>query len=146
MHTRSPVCVPLTVYYDRSCPLCAAEMHELRDLDWRGRLDLVDCSAPEFSDPHVADAGLTREQVMTRLHVRDPQGRWLVGLDAFEAVYAAANLDRAARFWGNLRLRPLLDPLYGWVARNRQALSRLGLPSAVAALLRRAGRGRWRRE
>ena len=46
MNTHSKFCVPLTVYYDKSCPMCAAEMHVIEELDWRGRLKLVDCSAP----------------------------------------------------------------------------------------------------
>ncbi len=41
---------PLTVFYDASCPMCASEMHALRDLDREGRLELVDCSAAQFSD------------------------------------------------------------------------------------------------
>jgi len=138
MNTRNKFCVPLTVYYDKSCPLCATEMHALRDMDWRGRLKLVDCSVPEFQDPHAAQQGVTREQMMERIHVRDPEGRWLVGIDAFEAVYASAGLQGAARFWGNPRWRPLLDRIYPWVARNRQFLSRLGLHRLVGLALTRA--------
>jgi len=138
MNTRNKFCVPLTVYYDQSCPLCATEMHALRDLDWRGRLKLVDCSTPEFNDRNAAAAGVTREQLMERIHARDPEGRWLVGIDAFEAVYASAGLQGAARFWGNPRLRPLLDRIYPWVARNRQFLSRLGLHRLVGFALTRA--------
>ena len=140
MNTTKKFCVPLTVYYDASCPLCATEMHALRDLDWRGRLKLVDCSAQEFDDRNIACEGITREDLMTRIHARDPEGRWLVGLDAFEAVYGAAGLKAAARFWGNPRLRPLLDRIYPWIACYRQPLSRLGLHRLVGLLLSRAGR------
>ena len=141
MNTTRKFCVPLTVYYDKSCPLCATEMHALRDLDWRGRLKLVDCSAQDFDDADLAREGVTREQMMARIHARDPEGRWLVGIDAFEAVYGAAGLKGAARVWGNRRLRPLLEAIYPWIARYRQPLSRLGLHRVVGALLRRASRG-----
>lgn len=140
MNTTQKFCVPLKVYYDKSCPLCATEMDALQELDWRGRLELVDCSAAGFDDRATAGEGVTREAMMTRLHARDPEGRWLKGLDAFEAVYAAAGLDRAARLWADPRLRPVLDRIYPWVARNRQALSRLGLHRLVGPLIRAGGR------
>ena len=140
MNTTKKFCVPLTVYYDKSCPLCATEMDALHELDWRGRLKLVDCSAAGFDDGTPACEGITRKAMMTRLHARDPQGKWLVGLDAFEAVYAAAGLDRAAGFWGSRKLRPVLGRIYPWIARYRQPLSRLGLHRPVGWALRRAGR------
>jgi predicted DCC family thiol-disulfide oxidoreductase YuxK len=140
MNTTTKFCVPLTVYYDKSCPMCAAEMHVIEARDWRGRLRLVDCSAPGFDDRAAAQEGVTREAMMTKLHARDPEGRWLKGLDAFEAVYASAGLDGAARFWGARRLRPVLDRIYPVMARYRQPLSRLGLHHVVGALMRVAER------
>jgi predicted DCC family thiol-disulfide oxidoreductase YuxK len=140
MNTTTKFCVPLTVYYDKSCPMCATEMHVIEGLDWRGRLKLVDCSAPGFEDGAAAREGVTREAMMTRLHARDPEGRWLKGLDAFEAVYASAGLEATARFWGDRRLRPVLDRIYPIMARHRQALSRLGLHRVVGALLRAVAR------
>jgi predicted DCC family thiol-disulfide oxidoreductase YuxK len=140
MNTINKFCVPLTVYYDKSCPMCATEMHVIGDLDWRGRLQLVDCSAPDFDDCATAQEGVTRAAMMTKLHARDHEGRWLKGLDAFEAVYASAGLPAAARFWGDRRLRPVLDRIYPVMARYRQPLSRLGLHRVVGALLRAAAR------
>jgi len=140
MNTASKFCVPLTVYYDRSCPMCATEMAFIEARDWRGRLRLVDCSAPGFEDGGAPGEGVTREAMMTRLHARDPEGRWLVGLDAFEAVYAAVGLDAAARFWGSRQLRPLLGRLYPVLARYRQPMSRLGLHRLVGLLMRAAVR------
>jgi len=129
MNTDAPQRLPLTVYYDKSCPLCATEMHALRDLDPKG-FRLVDCSAPDFVDA-------MREDMMARMHARSADGRWLTGLDAFEAIYAAAGLKRVARIWGNARLRPVFDRIYPWIARHRQALSRLRLHRVVGALLAR---------
>jgi predicted DCC family thiol-disulfide oxidoreductase YuxK len=143
MNTTCKFYVPLTVYYDKSCPMCATEMHVIEGLDWRGRLKLVDCSAPDFDAGAAAKEGVTREAMMTRLHARDPEGRWLTGLDAFEAVYASAGLGFAARFWGDRRLRPVLDRVYPIMARYRQPLSRLGLHRVVGTVLRAiAGRNR----
>ena len=117
---------PLTVFYDASCPMCANEMLSLRERDHGAHLEIVDCSAPEFDEEVLAGTGITRAELMKRIHARDAHGRWLAALDAIEAAYRAAGLERAARFWGARELRPLLDPLYRWIARRRQALSRLG--------------------
>lgn len=140
MNTTKKFCVPLTVYYDKSCPVCATEMHIIEALDWRGRLNLVDCSAPDFADGEAEREGYTREAMMTKLHARDPEGRWLTGLDAFEAVYASAGLQGAARFWSNRHLRPILDRIYPVMARHRQRLSRLGMHRLVGTVLRAIAR------
>jgi len=137
-----PLRYPLTVFYDASCPLCASEMHALRELDAAGRIALVDCSAPQFSDEGLRAEGITQAVLMQRIHARDARGRWLRGLDAFEAVYRAAGLEAAARMWGNPRLRPLLDRLYAQVARHRQLLSRLGVHRLVGRAIRGAARRR----
>jgi predicted DCC family thiol-disulfide oxidoreductase YuxK len=117
---------PLTVFYDASCPMCASEMLALKQRDRESRLVLVDCSAAEFDAQVLAGTGITRTELMARMHARDAHCRWLVALDAVEAAYRAAGLERAAQFWGARGMRPLLNPLYRWVARRRQALSRLG--------------------
>jgi predicted DCC family thiol-disulfide oxidoreductase YuxK len=124
---------PLTVFYDASCPMCANEMQALKERDREARLELVDCSARDFDESVLAGVGITRSDLMRRLHARDAHGRWLVALDAFEAAYRAAGLERAAQLWGSRRMRPLLEPAYRWVAKRRQALSSLG----AAALVRR---------
>ena len=140
MNTNNKFCVPLTVYYDKSCPMCATEMHVIEKLDWRGRLKLVDCSSPDFDAGAEAKEGVTREAMMTKLHARDPEGKWLTGLDAFEAVYASAGLTGAARFWSDPRVRRILDPVYPIMARYRQPLSKLGMHRVVGALMRAAER------
>jgi predicted DCC family thiol-disulfide oxidoreductase YuxK len=126
---------PLTVFYDASCPMCASEMHALKERDRDARLELVDCSAPAFDDTVLAGTGITRADLMARIHARDAHGRWLVALDAFEACYRAAGLERAAQVWGAQGMRPVLDPLYRWIARRRQLLSRLGAGGLVRRLI-----------
>jgi predicted DCC family thiol-disulfide oxidoreductase YuxK len=135
---KRPLRYPLTVFYDASCPLCATEMHALRDLDKAGRIELVDCSAPEFCDEGLLADGITRSSLLRRIHARDAHGRWVVGLDAFEAVYRAAGLDNVARIWADPRWRPLFDRLYPWIARYRQLLSRVGVHFLVKRLIRGA--------
>jgi len=130
-----PVRYPLTVFYDASCPMCASEMHLLKDRDVEGRLALVDCSAPEFDENELLGDGLRRRDLMGLIHARDAYGRWFVGLDVFELAYGAAGLPAMARFWGRARLRPWLRRLYASVAHHRQLLSRLGFHRVVRLVL-----------
>ena len=88
---------PLTVFYDASCPMCASEMRALKDRDRDAQLDLVDCSARDFDDTVLAGTGITRADLMARLHARDAHGRWLVALDAIEAAYRVARLEPRQR-------------------------------------------------
>jgi predicted DCC family thiol-disulfide oxidoreductase YuxK len=135
-----PLRYPLTVFYDASCPMCASEMHALRDRDRHGRLELVDCSAPGFDDEGLRAEGITTEKLMGLIHARDAHGRWLVGIDCFEALYRAVGLEARARIWGDRKLRPVLDRAYPWIARHRQTLSRFGANRLVRWLLPRAAR------
>lgn len=136
--TRAPR-YPLTVFYDASCPMCAGEMCALKELDRDGRLALVDCSAPDFDDSVLAGTGISRAALMTRIHARDSGGRWLSGIDVFEAAYGAAGLLTAGRLWGSRRLRPVFDAVYPSIARHRQLLSRLGINALIRFLMARLG-------
>ena len=120
-----PVRYPLTIFYDASCPLCASEMHALRDRECAGQLEFIDCSAPDFDESVLAGVGITRWNLMDRIHARDAHGRWLVGVDVLEAAYGAAGRKRIAGVLGARALHPLLTRIYSWVAKNRQLLSRL---------------------
>lgn len=133
---KRPIRYPLTVFYDASCPMCATEMHALRQRDCHGRLELVDCSAPDFDDTGFLAAGVHRQDLMTLIHAHDAYGRWLIGIDCFEAIYRAVGLDAASRVWGHPLLHPLLRRIYPWIARHRQRLSRLGLHKPIGRLLR----------
>jgi predicted DCC family thiol-disulfide oxidoreductase YuxK len=115
--------------------MCASEMHALRDLDTQGRIELVDCSATDFQDNLLKREGITRETLMGLIHARDASGRWLIGIDCFEAMYRAAGLERAARVWGSPMLRRALATIYPWIARNRQILSRLAINAVIRRLL-----------
>jgi len=129
---------PLRVYYDRSCPLCAEEMHALVAYDQHQRIELADCSAHEFADPAPGEAGISVKEMMTIIHARDASGRWYRGVDVFVLAYAAVDMDAMARLWSHPWLRPLWDAAYPWFARNRQWLSRLGSARIYGWILRRA--------
>ncbi len=116
---------PLTIFYDASCRMCATEMEALKRRDVHGRLELVDCSAPDFDETVLAGLPLRREDLMTAIHARDAHGRWSSGVEVFELAYGAVGLDVLAGFWGSRALRPVLERVYPWIARHRQFLSRM---------------------
>jgi predicted DCC family thiol-disulfide oxidoreductase YuxK len=135
---------PLTLYYDASCPLCLAEMTAIKRLDHHDRLHLVDCSAPGFDDAACRAADIGVEALMRRLHARDADGHWRIGVPAFAVAYAAVDARGVAAFFATPRLAGILGRLYGWLADHRQGFSRLGLNGLfgawVAWLARRAQR------
>ena len=137
-----PIEPALTIYYDRACPLCAAEMHVLQR-HAGDRLRLVDCSPTDFADADVATAGFERAALMDAMHARAADGTWFVGVPAFERAYRVAGLESVARMFGHPRLHPLWVRLYPWIARHRMLLSRLGLAGmfgrVVALMARRSG-------
>jgi predicted DCC family thiol-disulfide oxidoreductase YuxK len=136
---------PLTIFYDRSCPLCSQELHAIRDYDREDRLRLIDCSPPAFHDEAAAAAGVPAFDLMHQIHARDAAGRWYRGVDVFILAYRAAGIEALARLWAYPRLRPLWDRLYLWIAKHRRILSRLHLNAAFGLLVRRAARRAQRR-
>lgn len=83
-----------TLYYDSQCPLCR---REIRTLD---RLQTGGLAFADIHDPALAGGGLPdREQLLRRLHLRDADGRWHLGLHA------------NVRAWSHTRLGWLLRPL-----------------------------------
>ena len=100
--------------------MCASEVDGLRRRDAAGRLCLVDISAPGFD---ASRYGRTLDELMTRMHAIDADGRTLVGMDAVRAAYALAGLGWLVAPTGWPGVRPLFDRFYAWVARNRYRLS-----------------------
>ncbi len=89
-----------TMFYDGGCPVCSREVAHYQRLDRHGRIEWADIHA----DPRIANSiGLTYEEAMARLHVRDRSGKVLSGAWAFAAV------------WDEL-------PYYRWLARLLRAL------------------------
>jgi len=77
---------PLTVFFDGSCGVCAAEMTHYQGLDRQSRLRFVDIRDEAF-DP--GESGPSREDFMRQLHVRDATGSYFKGVDGFAAIWSA---------------------------------------------------------
>lgn len=126
----------LTVFYDGSCTMCSAEMNEVKRLDVDGDITLVDCSAAGFDDTRYRREGVSREAMLTAMHVRDVLGDWHRGVDAFALTYATVGAPGLARLWAHPLTRPLMQRLYPWVVRHRHQLSAFGLHVIAPAVLR----------
>lgn len=126
----------LTAYYDGQCGLCSAEMQEIHALDVHGDIALVDCSAADFADDAVRAAGLTRDDLLGAMHVRDVLGDWHRGVDAIALLYATVGAPWLARAWAHPLTRPITRRVYPWVVAHRHTLSRLGLNVVAPRVLR----------
>jgi predicted DCC family thiol-disulfide oxidoreductase YuxK len=130
------VTLPLTIFFDASCPVCAHEVALLKKYDRREALNFIDCSPVQFQTPVGAPAGVTRAAMMSRIHGHDATGQWLVAEKLFAAAYAACGFALLANLWGHPKLERFWQRVYPWVADNRMILSKLGVGFALAWLLR----------
>lgn len=77
---------PLDIFYDGSCPVCSREMASYKKNNPYERLNFIDISAEDF-DPQKY--GKTQDEFMSRLHVRDAEGHFATGVDAFIMIWQA---------------------------------------------------------
>lgn len=125
--------IELTTYYDGSCQLCSAEIHNLMLRNTDGAVAFVDASAADFD---AAALGVTQDALMNALHVRTADGRWLVGVPAFEALYRRLGMPTIAAALRQPLLAATAARIYPWVVRNRYRLPR----APITWIFERAGR------
>lgn len=108
-----------TVYYDGACPVCRGEMELLMQRNAAGLLDFVDIAAPGF-DP--MPLGVNLDAMLALMHVRRPDGGWLVGIPAFEVIYAATGFTATARWLRRPWFARIAARAYPWLVRHRYRL------------------------
>ena len=108
---------PLTVYYDGSCRLCSAEIHNLKARDAAGRLVLIDCSPEGFTGGPAP-----RQALMNAIHAVDAAGQVYAGIDTFRIAYAAAGLPWVRTILDLPLVSTLAHRAYPVLARNRYRL------------------------
>lgn len=100
-----------TVLYNGACPVCRREIEHYQRLDDRDgqELGFTDISEPASV---LKERALTPDEVKRRLHVIDADGRLLIGIPAFAAIW-----DRLPRYrWLSAIVRlPLLRSFLPWV-------------------------------
>jgi predicted DCC family thiol-disulfide oxidoreductase YuxK len=79
------VAYPLTVFYDGACGVCSREISHYRSIADE-RLQFVDIAAADFA---AAAYGRSPAEFQARLHVRDGEGRFFTGVEAFRRLWEA---------------------------------------------------------
>ena len=100
-----------TVLYNGACPLCRREIDHYRRLDHEAgnTLDFTDISVAGSTPDHLS---LSEDDAKRRLHVVDADGRLLIGIPAFAAIWKA--LPRY-RWLAAISSLPILRPILGWI-------------------------------
>ncbi|MEX1197365.1 MAG: DUF393 domain-containing protein [Pseudohongiellaceae bacterium] len=111
----------LRVFYDGSCPLCAAEMKQLAAADRDGQVELQDISRPDFSErfPHVDPVEADRI-----LQGETDDGTPLYGLDVTARAWSLAGKGWRVNWLRWPLIRPVADRVYLFFARRRHRISR----------------------
>lgn len=111
---------PLTLFFDSTCPLCAAEMRQLELLDKDKKLRFEDLYADNFQArfPHIDVVAADRY-----LHAEYADGKMIYGLDVTCEAWSAVNRKRwlVALRWPVIKW--FADLGYKLFARNRYAIS-----------------------
>lgn len=112
----------LTVLFDGACPLCSREIALYRQADPDVGLVFTDVSRDDAALP----PGTTREQLVSRFHVRTADGQLHDGASAFVLLWSVLPgwrwLARVARLPGAMRA---LEQTYRGFLRIRPYLQRL---------------------
>lgn len=111
----------ITMLYDGRCPLCCREVRLLRRHRRGDRLAFEDITVEGFE---ASRYGVTERDAHARMHAVLPDGRVVVGMDAFRHVYRAIGLGWVVAPTGWPLLRPIFDMLYSGFARVRPRLQR----------------------
>jgi len=119
-----------TVYYDGGCPLCSREIATYRRLEGADGLRWVDITTASAQE---LGGDLSREQALSRFHVRDEQGRLVSGAAGFVAIWRRLP---GLRWLAWLAARPpvswLLEPAYRGFLRLRPFITRSAVPGRRA--------------
>ena len=124
--------LPLTLFVDGECPLCAREIRWLQRHASAERLVLEDVSVPGF-----ACDGRSSDQLRRKLHARSADGQWLTGIDATYWSWRAAGRGRWAAPLGWPPLRPFLKLSYWLFSLARPYLGWLPHPDGGSRCGRR---------
>lgn len=112
----------LRIFYDSYCPLCDAEMQQIKALDTDNNIELQDLNQPDFTDkyPHI-DFTLANHI----LHGELADGTLIKGLDVTYEAWAAVGKERYVKLLRCPLFKPAADFGYRFFAKHRYRISYL---------------------
>jgi len=110
----------VTLYFDGDCPLCEKEVSILKSITANDKVVYEDISENEFdTEKHGKDCSI----LMAEIHAKDENGNWLIGMDAFRAVYAHTPYKRLFALTKLPIVKNIFDFAYSVFAKNRLRLT-----------------------
>ena len=109
----------LTIYYDGSCPLCLAEIHVLKQHNYRALLAFVDVQSLDSSTT-IIDCNLALETI----HARLGDEAIIIGPKVFFEAYKRTNLTFIKYLFSFSSFRYLYEKFYGFFAKHRHQISK----------------------
>jgi predicted DCC family thiol-disulfide oxidoreductase YuxK len=106
----------IEVFYDGKCPLCSREIAWLQRRDKHGRIRFSDIAHPTFD---VNSVGVSRDDLMARIHGRLPDGKMVTGVEVFRRLYSTIGFQPLVWLSRLPLVSQLLDLGYQWFAKNR---------------------------
>jgi len=112
----------LTIFYDSHCPLCMAEMAQLKDLDNQKKINFADLHAADFNQIYPYIDQSKANQI---LHGELLSGEILLGLDVTCKAWSLVGKHKwlAILRWPIIRI--FADAIYRIFARYRNTISYL---------------------
>lgn len=97
----------LRIFYDGNCPLCSAEMRQLKARDPNNLIALEDLNASDFSERF---SHIDKDYANTILHGETAKGEVLLGLDVTCKAWALTG----TRAWIQLLRLPVIKTVADW--------------------------------
>lgn len=110
----------LTIFYDSQCPLCLAEMQQLKAYDNDNRIHLVSLHAEDF---HLHYPHIDREKADQILHGMQDNGEMLYGLDVTCSAWTLVGKYKWLKVLRWPLVQPVADIVYLVFARYRNTIS-----------------------
>ena len=108
------------VFYDGDCPLCWREISMLKRRDKGGRIRFTNIAADDFD---CEGLGIPHAELMSEIHGRLRDGRWIKGVEVFRRLYAAIGFHWLVKISTLPGIASALELGYHLVAKNRLKLT-----------------------
>lgn len=119
-----PALAPFQVFFDGDCPLCSKEIDWIkRKIDSGNNQSMI--AFVDIAESHFAASewGRTQEELMAKLHGRQADGTWVVGVEVFRRMYAAAGYRLPVALSRLIGIRSGLGIAYWLFAKYRTRLT-----------------------